>query len=124
MPNKKSRHKRGIASTERMHVRTSRKGDSVKALLEGLPGLTLRRISTQADRQLKWRAWLESHLPDTAFSHVSGVVERSGTLVVMTDSAAWSARIRYCVADLEELLKKENPEVKEVVVKVLPERGK
>jgi hypothetical protein len=124
MPNKKSRHKRGIASTERMHVRTSRKGDSVKALLEGLPGLTLRRISTQADRQLKWRAWLESHLPPAAFSHVSGVVERCGTLVVMTDSAAWSARIRYYVADLEELLKKEYPQVREVVVKVLPGRGK
>ena len=107
-----------------MHVSTSRKGDSVKALLERLPGLALTRIADQAGRQHHWRAWLEAHLPPQAFSHVSGVVERAGTLVVLTESAGWSARVRFAVAEVETALKEAHPAIREVVVKVMPKSGK
>ena len=107
-----------------MHVSTSRKGDSVKALLEGLAGLAVTRISDQVARQRQWRSWLESRLPAPAFSHVSGLIERADTLVVLTESAGWSARIRYAVAEIEGELRREHPRIRQVLVKVMPRAAK
>jgi hypothetical protein len=55
MPNKIKRYKRSVAVTGHMHVSNSRKGASVKTLLERLPGLTIARISDQSAVQDRWR---------------------------------------------------------------------
>jgi hypothetical protein len=120
MPNKTKRYKRGESSTGRAHVRNVRKGDSVKALLKHGGGVALARVSQQAAQQMEWRKWLESQLPSEAAAHVSGVVERGDTLVVFTESAAWSARVRYAVAEIEPLIKKKRQEIRQVVVRVMP----
>lgn len=122
MPNKIKRYKRGVVTTGRLHAGSSRKGASVKALLERLPGLALGRISQQASVQARWREWLGKHLPAALLEHVSGVADQDGKLVVFTESAAWSARARYALAELEPLIKKEWPALRQVVVKVMPRR--
>ena len=44
-----------------------------------------------------------SKLPESLRRHVTGVVEKADELVILTDSAAWAARLRIAIADLPEL---------------------
>ncbi len=122
MPNKIKGYKRSVATTGRMHVSRSRKGASVKALLERFSGPGLERIADQADAQARWREWLARHLPEGLAAHVSGVAQQGERLTVFTESAAWSARARFAMAELEGLIKKERPEITEVRVKVMPRK--
>jgi hypothetical protein len=118
MPNKFKRNKRGKTRLRR----TNRSADSVKDLLAGKhPALA--RLSDQAARQGAWLSWLDAHLPNTARAQVSGVVERHDTLVIFTASAAWSARVRFAVAEIETELLREHPRITAVEVRVLPSRG-
>jgi hypothetical protein len=115
MPNKIKRNKRHSTRLRRLHPRS----DSVKDLLaRAHPALA--RLSEQAARQELWRRWLAMHLPREAVEHVSGVVERDDTLVIFTSSAAWSARVRFAVAEIEEQLKRAHPAIADVAVRVLP----
>ena len=115
MPNKVKLNKRGKL---RMRRRV-RSADSVKDLLTGnIPAL--QRLSQQSARQELWRAWLHEHLPEEARTHVSGIVERHDTLVIFTRSAAWCARVRFAVAEIEEALKRAHPKIARVEVRVLP----
>jgi len=123
MPKKTKRYKRSGVSTGRTHARISRifrRVDSVKALLGRNPGVALSRVSEQVARQREWQKWLASELPAEAVAHLSGVVERGDTLVVFTESAAWSARVRYAVAEIDALIKKECVGIQKVVVRVMP----
>ena len=115
MPNKIQRNKR---RKSRMR-RRERSGDSVKDLLAGAHP-ALQRLKEQAARQALWGAWLDAHLPAEARAHVSGIVERRDTLVIFTASAAWSARVRFAVAEIEAALKRAHPGITEVEVRVLP----
>jgi hypothetical protein len=79
---------------------SSRRPDSVKDLLaRRAPVLT--RVTAQAARANFWDTWLSQHLPAEICPHVSGVVEREGTLVIFAESAAWSARLRFTVQEIE-----------------------
>jgi hypothetical protein len=115
MPNKIKRNKRG---KPRMRSR-ERSCDSVKDLLAARSP-ALQRLSEQAARQGLWRAWLDVHLNEEARAQVSSVVERGDTLVIFTRSAAWSARVRFAVAEIEEFLKSAHPGISRVTVRVLP----
>jgi hypothetical protein len=116
MPNKIKRNKRDDGRMRRRQ----RSGDSVKDLLAGTQP-ALQRLSEQAARQALWRAWLDAHLPQEARAHVSGIVERRDTLVIFTASAAWSARVRFAVAEIEDTLKRAHPAILKVEVRVLPQ---
>jgi hypothetical protein len=120
MPNKKRRHKHEGHAPPRVHVRTSRRVDSVKALLERLPGPALGRIGEQASQQLEWRQWLAARLPAATVPHLTGVVERENTLVIFTESAAWSARTRYAVAEIEAQIRQARPSIARISVRVMP----
>lgn len=123
MPNKIKGYKPSVATTGRMHVSTSRKGDSVKALLERRKMPLLRRVSEQASAQIQWREWLEKRLPEALVPHLSGVVEQGEKLTVFTESAVWSARLRYALAEIETLIKKEQPQIAQIAVRVMPKRS-
>jgi hypothetical protein len=115
MPNKIKRDKRGKLRMRRRE----RSADSVKDLLNAR-NPALQRLSEQAARQKLWSAWLDEHLPTEARAQVSGLVERGDTLVIFTRSAAWSARVRFAVAEIEALLKSAHPGISRVQVRVLP----
>ncbi len=93
--------------------------DSVKEVLGRLsPALT--RVTDQAVRQTAWRAWLAAHLPEDLTTHLSGIVEREGTLVLFAESSAWCARLRYAVQEIEAPLRAAHPAIGEIKVRVLP----
>jgi hypothetical protein len=121
MPKKMSRNKR---SNPRMSSRTVprySRPDSVKDLLaHKLPGL--KRVTDQAVRQSFWNGWLCGHIPAAMRTKISGVAERDGTLVIFAESAAWSARLRYAVHELEGEIRAANPKLTEIEVRVLPRR--
>jgi hypothetical protein len=115
MPNKIKRNKRHKGRLRPLSLT----GDSVKDLLaRAHPAVA--RLADQAARQEHWRRWLAMHLPREVAKHVSGVVERDATLIVFTASAAWSARVRFALAEIEAGLKSAHPCIAAVAVRVLP----
>ncbi len=51
---------------------------------------------------------------------ISGIHERDGVLVVFAESAAWSARLRFALQELESALRHEHPRITGTEVRVLP----
>ncbi|HLJ37427.1 MAG TPA: DciA family protein [Steroidobacteraceae bacterium] len=100
MPKKVRRDKRGSSPMRTGAGRTLRRLHSVKDLLaQRAPALT--RVTHQAARADFWNQWLSLHLPAELRARISGVIERDGTLVICAESAAWSARLRYSIQELE-----------------------
>jgi hypothetical protein len=120
MPNKLRRDKRGGNRNSATSVaKTFRKPNSVKEVLaRATPTLT--RVADQADRQSFWRQWLAQQLPAELTSHLSGVVERDATLIIFTESAAWSARLRYLMLEMQARVKEAQPTIQHVSVRVMP----
>jgi hypothetical protein len=119
MPKKISRNKRGSSRMRSGAVGISRQLDSVKDLLSGrAPVLT--RVTAQAGRARFWNEWLSGHLPAELRARLSAVVEREGTLVIFAESAAWSARLRYAVQELEGEILAAADGLERVVVRVRP----
>ena len=120
MPNKLHRNKRGGTRNSATSVsKPFRRPDSVKDVLSRLTP-TLTRVSDQAVRQDFWKQWLSQHLPSELTPKLSGVVERDNTLVIFAESAAWSARLRYVMQELEPEIKQVQPTIQQVSVRVMP----
>jgi hypothetical protein len=85
---------------------------------------TLKRVSDQAARQNFWQDWLDAHLPAEIREKLTGVVEREGVLVIFTESAAWSARLRYVIQEMEDEIRAADPKITGVNVRVLPRAGR
>jgi predicted nucleic acid-binding Zn ribbon protein len=94
--------------------------ESVKALLSRISRNVAGPVAEQRQTQQGWREWLENKLPAHIETHVTGVVEREGTLTVFAESAAWCARLRFEVVELEPQIRERNPQIEKVVVKVMP----
>ena len=98
---------------------TSAPTHSVKELLaRRVPILT--RVTAQASRQNFWNCWLSTHLPPEIRARVSGVTERAGTLVIFAETAAWSARLRFAILELEREIRAADPALIDIEVRVLP----
>jgi predicted nucleic acid-binding Zn ribbon protein len=80
----------------------------------------LTRVAEQRQSQKDWGEWLGSKLPADLAARVRGVVERDGNLVVFAESPAWSARLRFAIAELEPHIRAENPAIRSTVVKIMP----
>jgi hypothetical protein len=80
----------------------------------------LTRVTDAAAAPQRWEAWLLAHLPPPLPAKISGVHERDGTLVVFAESAAWCARLRYALGELEATLRRAHPSVTSIAVRVLP----
>jgi hypothetical protein len=72
--------------------------------------------------QADWRSWLKTRLSSDLQAHITGVVQRENNLTVFADSAAWSARLRFAIADLESQIREQNSAIEKIAVKVLPRR--
>jgi hypothetical protein len=119
MPKKMSRNKRG---STRVSTRTASRPlqiHSVKELLRGkLPLLT--RVTHQATRQNLWHDFLAARVPAPLAARISGVSEHAGTLVIFAESAAWCARLRYAVLELEADIRAADATLSGIEVRVLP----
>jgi hypothetical protein len=96
------------------------KADSVKALLGNPSHSVFGRLNEQALSHQRVRKWLENKLPQDLVGRLSGVVERAETLVIFAESAGWSARVRYAVAEIEPALLREYPNISVISVRVMP----
>jgi hypothetical protein len=65
---------------------------------------------------------LGSKLPAALATHVTGAVENAENLVIFAESAAWSARLRFALAELDAEIRRANPAIRSVTVRVLPKR--
>ena len=119
MPKIMSRNKRGKAPVRSRTGPTSGAAHSVKELL-ARRGPALTRVTAQASRQNFWNCWLSTHLPAEIRRRVSGVTERDGTLVIFAETAAWSARLRYAILELEREIRAADPALTDIEVRVLP----
>ena len=119
MPKNKSRDKRGRPLVRSAAGLRPARAYSVKELLaRTAPGLT--RVTDQAARQSFWAGWLCRHLPTDLGARVSSVVERDGTLVIFAASAAWCARLRYAVQELDPQIRAAAPQLTAIAVRVQP----
>ena len=133
MPNKSRPHKRSVRKVTSRSPRTgahlaSRPGPegshphrahSVKDLLaRAVPVLS--QAADQTARQAFWSPWLQARLPPELRAKITGITEREGNLVVFAESPAWSARLRYALQELIPQIRKAQPDINEVTVRVLP----
>ena len=124
MPKMTRRNKRdGSRNRDTNGSRLSNQTDSVKELLFKLTP-ALKRVTAQKSRQDFWREWLDAHLPSEIREKLTGIVEREGVLVIFAESAAWSARLRYLVQEMESQIRIADPNIAEVSVRVLPRGSK
>ena len=92
---------------------------SVKELLgRSAPGLT--QVTDQAAREGFWSDWLCRHLPTEIGAQIRGVLERDGTLVIFAASAAWCARLRYTLQELDPQIREAAPQLTAIAVRVQP----
>lgn len=77
--------------------------DPLKPLLSGLdPGIA--RLAEKAAAVASLTVKVQQFLPEALRPHVVSASRRGDDLVVIVDSAAWSARVRYAGARLKEQL--------------------
>jgi predicted nucleic acid-binding Zn ribbon protein len=126
MPKRITRHNPESLRVGASSVRNSRNPlrapESVKSLLSRISQSARTPVAEQRQAQQDWREWLKKRLPDGLDAHITGVVERGRNLTVFADSAAWSARLRFAVADLDAEIRGANASIQKVLVKVLPRR--
>jgi len=77
--------------------------DPLKPLFSGLDG-AFAELARKAAATTSLADAVRQSLPDTLRSHVVSAVRRGDDLVVIVDSAAWSARVRYAGPRLREQL--------------------
>jgi hypothetical protein len=99
--------------------RPSNPTDSVKQILSKLTP-ALKRVSEQTHRRDFWRDWVDAHFPAEIAGKITGIVERDGILVLFAESAAWSARLRFIVQEMESQILAAKSGVTAVNVRVLP----
>lgn len=119
MPKTMSRNKRNKSMLRARSLLRAPRGHSVKELLQR-PLPVLKRVTLQAARERFWQQWLCQHIPAALRARISAIVEREGTLTIFAESAAWSARLRYTVAALEDEMHAADPALTAVKVRVLP----
>jgi len=77
-------------------------------------------IARQTDRGVFWREFFALRLPTDLAAQVTQVVERDGVLSVYAASAAWSARLRFALAEHWPAALEAAPGLKRWSVRVQP----
>ena len=86
------------SQTAKQSGKFGKKPSSINELLANRP--ILQRLAAAIPAQQSWTGWLREQLSPELAPHIINVVPKNGQLVVFADSAAWSARLRYALADI------------------------
>ena len=88
-------------------------------------GPALSGLASRIPEQAAWRDWLRAQLPAELAAHVINVVPRpidaagsASELIVLADSPAWSARLRYALASLQSSVRQRDAAVQRTRVRV------
>jgi hypothetical protein len=129
MPNKRRLHKHRVAKLTAPLPQSRGKSASAPLGAHSVKDLLARAVPVlsqagdQTARQAFWQKWLAAHLSAELAPRLSGAVERAGNLTLFAESAAWAARLRYALPELEAQLRRAAPHVNEVRVRVLPRQA-
>jgi hypothetical protein len=93
--------------------------DSVKDLLQRSTPV-LAGLQREALRQRDWLQWVQRELPEDLASHVTGVTEQAGELIVLVESAAWGVRLRYAAPQLLAAVSGQAVNIVGVRVRIVP----
>ncbi len=80
----------------------------------------LHDLERKAGAQRQWVDWLAQALPAELSSQLVNAVQRGPELTVLTASAAWSARVRFALAELEPQIRARQPDIVKIIVRVAP----
>ena len=119
MPKPRTRHNPSAPATVSQSSGQTKKPIGIKDLL-GRAAPLQRAIARQTDRGVFWREFFALRLPAELAGQVTQVVERDGALCVYAASAAWSARLRFAVAELWPAAQQAEPGLKRWSVRVQP----
>jgi hypothetical protein len=70
--------------------------------------------------QKQWLDWLTETLPAELGGQLVYAVQKGPELTVLTTSAAWSARLRFALAELEQQIQARQPDIVKITVRVAP----
>ena len=115
MPKFSQRHKQGAANAITKRGAPRAIGE---LLTRGAPVLS--QIRDQSARQTFWQSWFSEQVPEALGTHITGAVARDGILTVFAESAAWAARLRYALRELQPAIERADRSVHEIRVRVLP----
>jgi hypothetical protein len=93
--------------------------DSVKDLLQRSTPV-LAGLQREALRQRDWLQWVRRELPEELATHVTGVTEQGGALVIFAESAVWGVRLRYAVPQLLAVISAQQADIAGVRIRVVP----
>jgi predicted nucleic acid-binding Zn ribbon protein len=117
MPKRRDRNKKSGSQIRDRTRRGESQPRSVSELLARAGGATLRQIKLQP---FDWATLVRERLSAELALHLRAAEFADGRLTLFTESAAWSARLRYAMADAEAALRGAKPEIREIVVRVAP----
>ena len=80
----------------------------------------LRDLERQLGAQRQWLDWLAGALPGELGSQLVYAVQRGPELTVLTSTAAWSARVRFALVELEDRIRARAPDIVKISVRVAP----
>ncbi len=119
MPKPPDRHNPAKVTRRSPRPHPTRKTSSINELLSGL-GVLQQGIRRQTGREAFWRDFLAARLEADLLAQVTHIVEREGALTVYAQSAAWSARLRFAMAELWVEAQAASPGLTRCSVKVQP----
>jgi Dna[CI] antecedent, DciA len=76
------------------------------------------QLAARIPEQKSWSDWLRALVPAELAAHIVNVIPKGAELVVLADSAAWSARLRYALAALEPQITARDAAVQRTRVRV------
>jgi hypothetical protein len=119
MPKRPTRNKNFRPRSETPRAYGKRAPFIVKDLL-AKAGITSKGIAQFADQQETWLRVLRERLEPALFGRITGTGFAAGTLTVYVESAAWSARLRYALAEELPAMRQHHAQLSTVSVRLRP----
>jgi hypothetical protein len=80
----------------------------------------LQDLERKLGTQRQWLDWLAEALPAELRGQIVYAVQRGSELAVLTPSAAWCARVRFALVELEDRIRARAPDIVKITVRVAP----
>ena len=78
------------------------------------------QVARELARQQSWTEWLRAAVSPQLAPHIVQVVARERELIIYADTSAWSVRLRYAVAALDESVRQRDPAITSTRLRVQP----
>jgi Dna[CI] antecedent, DciA len=85
-------------------------------------GSVTSRIDNQLKSQQSWTRWLRETVPTELSGHIVHAVLKESELVVFADTSAWSVRLRFALAAMDDAIRGRNADITRTQVRVMPPR--